>query len=111
MTIRLKVLIPGKIIETADTVQYSAVGVVASIDKFTATNFGATNAKITLHLVASAGSISNATMIVKTKTLQPYETYMFPEIVGHILNSGDYIVTECDTMNSINVRCSGREVS
>lgn len=111
MTIRLKVLIPGKIIEVADTVQYSAIGVVASIDKFTATNFGLTNAKVTLHLVQSASSISNATMVVRTKTLQSGETYAFPEVVGHILNVGDYIVTECDTANSVNVRCSGREIS
>lgn len=111
MTIRLKVLIPGKIIEVADTVQYSAVGVVASIDKFTATNFGLTNAKFTVHLVPSTNSISNATVVVKTKTLQSGETYTFPEIIGHILNVGDYVVTECDTANSVNVRCSGREIS
>ena len=50
-------------------------------------------------------------LIVKTKTLQPAETYTFPEIVGQVLAAGGFISTIAGTATAINIRSSGREVS
>ena len=111
MTVTVKVLIPAKIAEATQTTQYTATGVTTIIDKFTATNYSASAATISINLVTVSGSAGNLNLITKTKTLQPAEVYTFPEIVGQVLGSGDFISTIAGTATSINIRASGREVS
>lgn len=111
MTVTVKVLVPAKIAEATQTTQYTANGVTTIIDKFTATNYSATAATISVNLVTTAGSAGNQNLITKTKTLQPSEVYTFPELVGQVLNPGDFISTLAGTASAINMRVSGREVS
>ena len=111
MTVTVKVLVPAKIVESTQTTQYTANGVTTIIDKFTATNYSATAATISVNLVTTSGSAGNANLITKTKTLQPAEVYTFPELVGQVLNAGDFISTIAGTATAINMRVSGREVS
>lgn len=111
MTVTVKVLIPAKIAEATQTTQYTATGVTTIIDKFTATNYSAVAATISINLVTVSGSAGDLNLITKTKTLQPSEVYTFPEIVGQVLNSGDFISTIAGTASAINIRASGREVS
>lgn len=111
MTVTVKVLVPAKTAESSQTTQYTASGVTAIIDKFTATNYAATAATISVNLVNPAGATGNDNLIVKTKTLQPSETYTFPELVGHVLSPGGFISTLAGTASAINIRVSGREVT
>ena len=111
MTVTVKVLVPAKSAENSQTTQYTASGVTAIIDKFTATNYSASAATISVNLITSGGSAGNDNLIVKTKTLQPAETYTFPELVGQVLNPGDFISTLAGTASAINMRVSGREVT
>ena len=111
MTVAVKVLIPAKIAENAQTTQYTATGVKAIIDKFTATNYSAGAVTLSVNLVTSAGAAGDANLIVKTKTLQAGETYTFPEIVGQALEAGGFISTIASAATSINIRASGREIS
>jgi hypothetical protein len=111
VTVTTKVLVPAKIAENSQTTQYTATNVSAIIDKFTATNYSGTAATLSVNLVTSAGSAGDANLIVKTKTLQPSETYTFPEVVGHSLMPGGFISTIAGTATSINIRVSGREIS
>ena len=111
MTVTVKVLVPAKTAENTQTTQYTASGVTAIIDKFTATNYSATAATISVNLVTAAGSASDSNLIVKTKTLQPSETYTFPELVGHVLAPSGFISTIAGTASAINIRVSGREVT
>ena len=111
MTVTVTVLIPAKIAETAQTTQYTSTGVTTLIDKFTATNYSAVAATISVNLVTTAGSAGNLNLITKTKTLQPAEVYTFPEIVGQALAAGDFISTIAGTATSINIRASGRQVT
>jgi len=111
MTVSVKVLIPAKIAENAQTTQYTATGVTTLIDKFTATNYSAAAATISVNLVTLAGAAGNLNLIVKTKTLQAGETYTFPEIVGAALAAGDFISTIAGTATAINIRASGRGIS
>jgi len=111
MTVTTKVLIPAKTAENTQTTQYTASGVTAIIDKFTATNYSASAATISVNLVTAAGSASNDNLIVKTKTLLPSETYTFPELVGQVLAPGGTISTLAGTATAINIRASGREIS
>jgi hypothetical protein len=110
MTTTVKVLIPAKIAENAQTTQYTAgSGITTIIDKFTATNYSASAASLSINLVTSSGSTGNNNLITKTKTLQPGEVYTFPEIVGQALGAGDFISTLASAATSITIRSSGRE--
>jgi hypothetical protein len=111
MSTNIKVLIPAKIAEAVQTTQYTATGVKAIIDKFTATNYSGVAATISVNLVTAADTAGNQNLITKTKSLAANEVYTFPEIVGHILNTGDFISTLAGTAASIAIRSSGREVT
>jgi len=111
MTVTVKNLVPSKTVENAQTTQYTATGVTTIIDKFTATNYNTAAATISVNLVTAAGAAGNSNLITKTKTLQPAEVYTFPELVGQVLNPGDFISTIAGTASAINMRVSGREVT
>jgi len=111
MTVTVKVLIPAKTAENSQTTQYTASGVTTIIDKFTATNYNAAAATISVNLVTAADTAGNQNLITKTKTLQPAEVYTFPEIVGQVLAPGGFISTIAGTASAINIRASGREVT
>lgn len=111
MAVSTRVLIPAKTAENTQTTQYTATNVTTVIDKFTATNYTATAATISVNLVALSGSAGNDNLIVKTKTLQPSETYTFPELVGQVIAAGGFISTIAGTATAINIRASGREIT
>jgi hypothetical protein len=111
MAVNVKVLIPAKTAEATQTTQYTSTGVSTIVDKFTATNYSAAAAAISVNIVTAAGSAGNNNIITKTKTLQPSETYTFPELVGQILGPGDFISTLAGTASAVNIRASGREVT
>ena len=111
MAVSSRVLIQAKTAESSQTTQYTATNVTAIIDKFTATNYSASAATLSVNLVPVAGSAGNNNLIVKTKTLLPSETYTFPEIVGHVISPNGFISTIAGTGSAINIRASGREIS
>ena len=111
MAVNVKVLIPAKIAENSQTTQYTAVNVSTIIDKFTATNYSASAATLSVNLVTQFDSSGNQNLIIKQKTLLPSETYTFPELVGHVLQAGGFISTLASAASAINIRSSGREVS
>lgn len=96
----------------AETTQYTTpAGVRTILDKFTGTNTTAAPASLTVKLVQSGGAAGAANTIVSAKVLAPGECYTFPEIVGHVLNPGDFLSTLTATAAAITIRASGREVS
>ena len=112
MTVTAKALFEPVQASNAETTQYvTPAGTRTIIDKFTGTNTTAAAATLTVKLVASGGAAGVANTIVSAKTLQPGEAYTFPEVVGHVLNPGDFISTLAGTATAITIRASGREVS
>ena len=112
MTVTAKPIINPLLITNAEVTQYTTPGGTRTIiDKFTGTNTSATAATISVKLVASGGAAGALNSIVLSKTLAPGECYTFPEIVGHVLNPGDFISTLAGTTGVIAVRASGREVT
>ena len=109
--VTVTVHVPAKTAENSQTTQYTSTGVTTIIDKFTATNYNAAAATISVNIVTSGDTAGNQNLIVKTKTLQPTETYTFPELVGQVLTSGGFISTIAGTASAINIRVSGRVVS
>ena len=106
----IKVLIPAKQAENAQTTQYTAVNCKAIIDKFTATNTTAGNVTISVNLVTS-GSAATTNLIVDARSIAPDETYTFPELVGQALESAGFISTLASAATSLTIRASGREIT
>lgn len=111
MTVTAKNLVPPKTVENTQTTQYTATNVTTIIDKFTATNYSASPATISVNLVTVTGTASNNNLIVKNKTLLASECYTFPELVGQILSVGSFISTIAGTASAVNMRVSGREIT
>lgn len=110
MAVTLAVIIPAKTAEAAQTTQFTA-SAMTIIDKFTATNYSAAAATISVNLVTFDETPSNSNLIVKARILQPSETYTFPELVGQAVAAGGFISTLAGTASAINIRASGREVT
>ena len=112
MAVTVTVLIPAKIAEDAQTTQYTVpAGITTIIDKFTATNFSAGAATLSINLVTATDTAGNQNLITKSKTLAAGEVYTFPEIVGQALATGGFISTIANTANAINIRSNGRQVT
>lgn len=112
MTVTAKALFNPLQAQNVETTQYTAPsGTRTIIDKFTGTNTTGAPATLTVKLVPNAGAAGAANTIVSAKTLAAGEAYTFPELVGHVLNPGDFISTLAGTAAAITIRASGREVS
>ena len=111
MAVTTTTLISAKTAENAQTTQYTSTNLTTVIDKFTATNYSASAATISVNLVTNGDTADNDNLIVKTKTLQPSETYTFPELVGHVIRNGGFISTIAGTASAINIRASGRQIT
>lgn len=112
MSVTVKVLIPAKIAVASDTTQYTVPsGVTTIIDKFTCTNYDTVIRSITVNLVTSGDTVGNQNKIVVSRSIQPAETYLFPELVGAALAPGGFISTIASNATGLNIRASGREVT
>lgn len=111
MTVTAKALAEGQIIPNSNTTVYTApLSVTTIIDKLTTANYDSVARVITISIVASGGSVGDAYYIGK-QTLAPYETYIWPEVVGQILNTGDYVSAIASNNTGVNLRMSGREIT
>jgi hypothetical protein len=109
MTVVAKCLLEAKQAENAQTSQYAApVGTRTIIDKFTARSVAGST--LSVNIVASGGA-AGASNLVATKTLAAGEHYTFPELVGHVLNTGDFISTICTVATDTVIRVTGRETN
>jgi hypothetical protein len=111
MTITPTVLIEPKLAEATNTVQYTAEGVNAIVDKFTVTNNGAAAATITINVVTNLGAADASNRIVNARNIEVGECYTCPEMVGQVLVDADYISTTASAATTLTIRASGREIT
>lgn len=113
MTVTPKVLIDPLQAAAAQTTLYTSPtsGKGTIIDKFTGTNTTGAAATLTVNLVKLAGAAAASNVIASAKSIAAGESYPFPELVGHVLNAGDFISVLAGTATAITVRASGRELT
>lgn len=111
MTVTVKVLIPAKQAENAQTTQYTATNAKAIIDKATVTNTSANNVTLSVNLVTSGGSPGASNLIMDARAIAPDESYTCPELVGQVLEPGGFISTIASAATSLTIRASGREIT
>lgn len=110
MAVKVKCIIPSKQLEAVQTNQHIA-SVKTMIDKVTVTNTTGTAVTFSCNLVPSGGAVGDGNAIIKDKTVATGETYVCPELVGHVLESGDAISMIASAATSLTIRASGREVT
>lgn len=110
MTVIAKPIVGAKYASNAQTTEYTATGVRTIVDKFTGSNGTGGAVTLAVNVVSSGGSAGASNLII-SKSLAAGETYTFPELVGQVLNSGDFISVIAGAATSIVIRISGREVS
>lgn len=112
MTVTAKCLLEAKQAENAETTQYTApTGVRTIVDKFTVTNTTAGAVTITIKVVPSGGAAGASNVITQTASVAANSVYTAPEMVGQILNAGDFISTLASAAASLTIRISGREIT
>jgi len=111
MAVKVKCIIPPKQLESVQTKQYIATSVKTMIDKVTITNTTAAAATFSCNLVPQDGTAADANALIKTKSVAAGETYVCPELVGHVLEPGDAISMIASVANALTIRASGREVT
>lgn len=95
---------------TAQTTMYTAAtGQKVIIDKLTAYNSTGSPQNYTVNIVPSGGS-AGATNVIVSKALAAGETFTFPEVIGHVLESGGFISVVSASASVIH-RASGREIT
>lgn len=110
MTVTVKVLVPAKQAENAQTTQYTASNCKAIIDKFTVTNTTGGAVTFAANLVTSGGA-AGASNLILSKTIAANSTYTCPELVGQDLDAGGFISTIAGAATSLTIRVSGREIT
>jgi hypothetical protein len=111
MTVTAKPLITSKQAANAETTEYTApAGTRTIIDKFTGHNATGGAVILTVKLVPQGGT-AGTEHIVAVKSIAAGDTYTFPEVVGHVLETGGFISVIAGAATSINIRASGREVN
>lgn len=73
----------------------------------TITNEGSTPRTITFHLVPSGDSVSDANIILNAQSLGDSESYVIAEIIGHILEGGDFLSAIAEAADELTVHISG----
>ena len=112
MSVVAKTLIPARYAVSAFETQYTANGVRTIVDKFTATNNSGSVVEFSLFLVPNGGTAGDAQhRLLNRRSIDPGICYTCPEIVGHVMEPGDKIVTLASVGGSITIRASGREVT
>lgn len=108
MTTITRAIIESKNAPTSQTTEYTSTNLVTVIDKFTAHNTTGASITFAVNLVPNAGS-AGATNLKLSKTILPGQTYRCPELVGHTLNSGDFISLIAGA-TGLTIRASGRQI-
>lgn len=111
MAITPKSLIASQQLTNANATYYTATNVRTIIDKLTLVNTTAGAVTATIDIVDSGGTAGVTERLISARGIAAGETYTCPEVVGHILNSGDTIQGLASAAASITIRCSGREVA
>lgn len=110
MTTTLKCLVEAKRAENVQTTQYTATNVRTQITKATVTNTTVGAVTYAVNIVPS-GDAAAAANLIMNRTIPANSTYTCPDLVGQVLNAGDFISTLAGAATSLTIRFSGSETT
>lgn len=90
---------------------YTSTGVKTIIDKLTLTNNDSSARTVDVHIVPNGGSASATNKFINAVSINAASSYACPEIVGHVMESGEFLQMVASANTAISARASGREVT
>lgn len=110
MTTTPTALVEHKFIEAAETTQFTALSKTI-IDAVSVTNTSSSAAELDLGIVPSGGAAGSDNRSVESRTIRAEEAYLCPELIGQLLEVGDFISASASAASSLNIRISGRVIT
>lgn len=107
----VKNIIPRKLAENVQTIQYTVEAGRTIIDSFTVTNVSAANVVFSCNLPAASAAASSGNLVMKARAIAPNETYLCPELVGQVLEKGGTISTLAGAASALCISGNGREIT
>ena len=103
MAVIVKELVPTMQIDDTADVRYAPISCRAILDKCTVYNSQAANINLIMQL--------DGVRIIE-RSIAPDETYLCPEIIGHVLDAGHSLQASQDSgLLGVYLRVSGREIT
>ena len=91
-------------VPAANTTLYTCpANTIARVIKCTACNDIATAQTVSIHKVESGGAVGDDKLLLNSRTLGSRETYLCPEVVGQVLEAGDFLSAIAGGANQITV--------
>lgn len=105
------VLNAGTQLTTSLVTQYTSTSKKTIIDKWTITNTTGSAATFTLHKVPSGGTAADSNKLIPARSVNGGAIDQCPELVGHSLESGDFIQIVASAGTTLTSMGSGRHVT
>ena len=102
-------IIPSKLAEATNTIQYTVSSGRTIIDKFTVTNISSVVVSFSCHLPVPGDSVGTSNRVIGNQLINVNETYTCPGLIGHILEKSGTINTIAGAADVLMIRASGRE--
>lgn len=111
MTVTVSNIITAQTAATTATTYFTCpANTKVIIDKLTATNVSGSNVAVTVNLVNAGGVAGGNNTISASQTIAASVSYSFPEVVGHVLEPGQFININASTA-AVTIRASGRVIA
>ncbi len=108
MAFYLQNIVPAAFVPNANTTMYtSATATSTRIDALSVTNVDTAVHTITIHIVASGGAAGSGNTTTNAQPIQPGQTWVSPNEVGKVLNTGDFIVANASAASALVMSAGG----
>lgn len=112
MSTTYKQLIDGTYVTAAISTGYTVpTSVTSQIHRLTFSNSHTAQVTVTVYLVGSGDTVSNAKLIANAHPLGAKETWSCPDAEGQVLEAGGTLQFIASTTNVVGCRCSGVEIT
>lgn len=108
MTTTPRVLVQAKLLEDANTTQYTSTNAKTIIDGVSVTNVGVDPQTITINMPGNGVAVAANNVIVKERSVAAGATDLLPELRGRRLDAGDFVSTIASDDASLVFRMEGR---
>ncbi len=110
MTVTATVLLQDRYISNTEAALFTASSVTI-IDAVTVTNISGAVLNFSLSIIPSGVSADNKTVLIKSKDIRVGESYLCPELTGHVMSAASFLSGIASASDSLNIRVSGRVIT
>ena len=103
-------IVEYKFIENTESTQVTATSKTI-LDAVAVTNSSAAAATFSISLVLSGDAAGNVNRAIVDRLVRVGETYLCADVIGQVLETGDFISAISDTASALNIRVTARVIT